>query len=316
MEPVILLVVMGLVAGAILTVASKVLFVPVDQTVADLREALPGANCGACGFAGCDDYAVALAEDPSLSPTLCPVGGADCAEALASILGVEAGAVDPIVAFVNCKGSTENTKRIMEYQGVQTCEAAANFFDGGWSCSYGCMGLGDCVAACQYGAIGIVNGVAVVDREACVGCGMCEKACPKSIIMMGPKKKLFHVACKSQASGAKARKACTVACIGCRKCEKVCKFDAITVENNLAYIDLEKCKNCGMCEKECPTHAIVSFRVKKAPAAKPAAPAAPKAEETPKVEAPKAEEAKVETPKTEEAPKVEEAKTEAPKTEE
>lgn len=288
MMPVILVVAVGLIAGIILTIASKVFFVPVDETVAQVREVLPGANCGACGFAGCDDYAAAIGADRSLSPSLCPVGGADCAAAIAAVLGVEATAAEPKVAFVKCKGNSENTKKIMEYQGVQTCSAAKNFYGGNWACSYGCMGLGDCVSVCQYGAIKVCDGLAIVDREACVGCGMCEKACPNNVITMGEKKKLVYVACNSTAPGAKARKVCSVACIGCKKCEKVCKFDAITVENNLAKIDFDKCKNCGLCEKECPTKAITNFRVKKAVSAAPAA----KTEETkaPVQESPKAEE--------------------------
>lgn len=297
MLPILLLVIMGLVAGVILTIAAKVLFVPVDETVAQIREALPGANCGACGFAGCDDYASALGADHSLSPSLCPVGGAECAGKIAAALGVEAVAAEPKVAFVRCKGNTENTKQIMELQGVSTCKGAKNFFGGNWACAQGCMGFGDCVAECDYGAIKICDGVAIVDREACVGCGKCAKACPNNVIVIGEKKKLVYVACNNTEKGAKARKGCAVACIGCGKCAKACKFEAITVENNLAKIDFDKCKNCGLCEKECPTHAIANLRVKKPVAPKPVA-EAPKTEEV-KVEAPKAEEAAVETPKAE-----------------
>ncbi len=304
MIPVILLVVMGLAAGVLLTIAAKVLFVPVDETAAALGEALPGANCGACGYAGCADYAEAMAADRSVSPNLCPVGGAEVAKALAEILGVEAGAASPIVAFVRCQGSNANTDKIMEYQGVATCEAAQNFYGGGGSCSYGCTGLGDCVRACAYDAIRVIDGVAVVDRDACVGCGLCAKACPKNIILMGEKKKVVYVACQSKAQGAKARKACKVACIGCGKCKQVCKFDSITVENNLATIDLDKCKNCGACEKVCPTKAIINFRLRnKPPAPKPA----PKPVEASKPEAPKPAEA----PKSEASKETEPAKPEA-----
>ncbi|QHI72392.1 RnfABCDGE type electron transport complex subunit B [Aminipila terrae] len=263
MTPVILLVTMGLISGVVLTIASKVFFVPVDETVSQVREVLPGANCGACGFAGCDDYAAAIGADHSLSPSLCPVGGAATATAIGSILGVEAKAAEPKVAFVKCKGSNDNTKKIMEYKGVQTCAAAKNFYGGNWACPQGCISLGDCVSVCQYDAIRICDGVAVVDRDACVGCGMCEKACPNNVITIAEKNKVVYVACNSTETGAKAKKACQVACIGCKKCEKVCKFDAITVENNLAKIDFEKCKNCGLCEKECPTKAISNLRVKK-----------------------------------------------------
>ena len=158
------------------------------------------------------------------------------------------------------------------------------FYGGQWACSHGCLGLGDCVEACSFNAIGIVNGVAWVDREACVGCKACATACPKNIIDMVPKSKLVFVTCKSTDKGAVARKACDAACIGCMKCQKVCKFEAIEVENNLAHIILDKCKNCGLCAKECPTQAIVNLRKKKAPAKKPAE-AKPEAKAEPKAEA-------------------------------
>ncbi|MBN7773201.1 RnfABCDGE type electron transport complex subunit B [Clostridium aminobutyricum] len=264
MIPVILLVVMGLILGILLTIAARIFFVPVDETIAQIREVLPGANCGACGFAGCDDYAAALGDDHSLSPSLCPVGGPEVAATVAGILGVEAGSMEPIVAFVKCQGNINNTKLIMDYQGVQTCASAKSFFGGNKACSHACMGLGDCVNVCEFNAIKICDGIAVVDRDNCVGCGMCEKACPNDVIMLGEKRKLVYVACNSTDPGAKTRKICSVGCIGCKKCQKVCKFDAITVENNLAKIDLDKCKNCGLCVKECPTNAIVNLRVKKA----------------------------------------------------
>lgn len=278
---VILVVVIGLVLAVILTVASKVFFVPVDETVANLRAELPGANCGACGFAGCDDYAAALAADHSLSCSACPVGGADVAAKLAEILGVEAGSADKQVAVVKCNGHCDAAKTIMEYKGIQSCKAAKTLFGGASACTHGCMGLGDCVAACDFDAIHICNGVAVVDREACVACGACAKACPNSVIAMLPEKNKVFVQCSSTDKGAVARKACSSACIGCGKCAKACKFEAITVENNLATINPELCKNCGLCAKECPTNAIVNLRAKK----KAAAPAAPKAEEAPKAEA-------------------------------
>lgn len=261
--PVILLIGMGLIAGLVLTLASKVFFVPVDEAVAQIREVLPGANCGACGFAGCDDYAAAIGDDRSLSPSLCPVGGNQVASAVAAILGVEAGSVQAKAAVVRCQGSYENTKQIMDYTGIPTCAAAKSFYGGNWACAQGCLAFGDCVSVCQYDAIRICNGVAVVDREVCVGCGMCEQACPNQVITMSDKKKLVYVACNSTEPGAKARKTCKVACIGCRKCQRVCPFEAIEVENNLARILFDKCRTCGLCEKECPTQAIANLRVQK-----------------------------------------------------
>ena len=308
--PVVLLVVVGLIAGIILTVASRLMFVPVDETVLKLSEALPGANCGGCGFAGCDDYANAMGEDRSLSCSLCPVGGPEVAAKLAEILGVSAGDAEPTVATVMCKGNCNVTNEVMTRDRLKTCKEASMFYGGGWACTFGCMGLGDCEAACDFNAIKVFNGVAVVDRENCVGCKACANACPKHIIDMVPKSKLVYVACNSKDKGAVTRKKCSSGCIGCMKCQKTCKFEAISVENGLAKVDYEKCKNCGLCVKECPTGAIITLRKKKA--AKPkmtpeqiaeakakkeaaakakaeAAGEAPAKEEAPKTEAPAAE---------------------------
>lgn len=274
--PAIIVAAVGLIFGIILTIASKLMFVPVDEKVAAIREALPGANCGGCGFAGCDDYANAFADDPNLSPTLCPVGGPGLATEIAAILGVEAGEVEEKVAMVKCQGNYGVTKQIMDADRIYTCKTAKMFYGGNWACPHGCLGMGDCQRACNYDAIRIVNGVAVIDREKCIGCGACTKVCPNNIVEMVPKKMLVHVACKSVDKGAVTRKTCEKGCIGCMKCQKSCKFDAIIIENNLARIDYTKCKNCGLCAKECPTGAIVNYRKKKpAPA--------------PKAEAPKAE---------------------------
>ena len=173
-----------------------------------------------------------------------------------------------------CNGNKDAAKTIMEYQGLSTCKAAKQLFGGLNACTHGCLGLGDCQAACPYGAINVCNGVAVVDRELCVGCGICAKQCPNSVIRIAPAKNKVVVQCNSKDTGAKTRKACSNGCIACKKCEKVCKFEAIKVEDNHAFIDPEKCKNCGLCAKECPTGAIINMRAKR----KPAAPAAPAAE--------------------------------------
>ena len=170
LTPVLLVVALGFVFAVILTIAAKVFFVPVDETVVKLREALPGANCGGCGFAGCDDYAAALAADPEgVGPNKCPVGGADCAAALAAILGIEAGSAEPQVATVMCNGNKQAAKSLLEYEGIQTCSAASNLFGGMNQCKYGCLGLGDCTRACNFDAIKICDGVAVVARELCTG---------------------------------------------------------------------------------------------------------------------------------------------------
>lgn len=255
--PAIIVAVIGLIAGIILTIASKLMFVPVDERVAAIREVLPGANCGACGFAGCDDYAAAFADDPETSTTLCPVGGSTCATQIAGIMGVDAGDVEEKVAMVMCNGNYGVTKEIMNASRIHTCKAAKQFYGGQWACPHGCLALGDCVRTCNYDAIRIENGVAKIDRVKCVGCGACTKVCPNKIIDMVNVKNRVFVACKSVAKGAVTRKICENGCIGCGKCVKTCKFDAIHVNNNVAEIDLAACKNCGLCEKECPTGAII-----------------------------------------------------------
>lgn len=266
--PIGIVAVIGLIAGIILTIASKLMYVPVDQVVIDLREALPGANCGACGYAGCDDYAAALGEDQehSLSTALCPVGGSELAVTLAGILGVDAETAEPKVAMVMCNGNSGVTKTIMDHDRIATCRTANQFYGGQWACASGCLGLGDCKIACAYDAIQVKDGLARIDRDKCVGCGVCVSTCPKHIITIQKKKNYVYVACQSNSPGAMTRKRCQAGCIGCMKCQKVCKFDAIYVENNLARVDFEKCKNCGLCEKECPTNAIINVRPKKKPA--------------------------------------------------
>lgn len=278
--PALVVAAIGLIFGIILTVAAKVMFVPVDEKVSAIREVLPGANCGGCGYAGCDDYANAFADVPNLSPTLCPVGGPEVATKIAGILGVEAGEVEEKVAMVMCQGSSGVTKQIMEAERLYSCRSAKMFYGGAWACPYGCLGLGDCLRVCKYDAIRIIDGAAMIDREKCVGCGACTKACPNTLISMTPKKSLVHVSCKSVDKGAVTRKTCAKGCIGCMKCQKACKFDAIIIEHNLARINYSKCKNCGICAKECPTGAILNYRKKKAAPA----PAASAEAETAKAE--------------------------------
>lgn len=259
--PILLVVVVGLVCAIMLSIASKVFFVPVDETAAALRECLPGANCGGCGFAGCDDYAASMAKDRSVPCNKCPVGGPSVAARLAEVLGVEAGAAEKQVAVVMCQGSNDVSKSLLEYQGPKSCKAAKQLFGGLKTCQFGCLGLGDCEAACNYNSIKVVNGVARVDRDACVACGACAKACPQSLIRISPASNMVICHCHSNDKGAVTRKACEVGCVGCKKCESVCKFDAVHVTDNLAFIDPEKCRNCGMCAKVCPTGAIRNLRL-------------------------------------------------------
>lgn len=256
---------LGLIFGAGLGVACKVFFVEVNPLIPEVRDALPGANCGACGKAGCDAYAKAIVEEGE-SISLCPVGGAKTLEQLAKIMGMDAKAEEKKIAFVRCNGSCQNAANKYEYIGVNSCIEASYLAGGGpKACEFGCLGMGSCVKACEFDAIHIVDGVSVVDEEKCVACGKCVQACPKKLIEILPKDKKVRVRCRSFHRGKEVMEVCKVGCIACRKCEKECKFDAIHVINNVARVDYKLCKQCNMCVKVCPRQIITEkIRVKKA----------------------------------------------------
>lgn len=279
--PVILVVAVGFVASAVLSYASKVFAVEVDETAVKIREELPGANCGGCGFAGCDDYANALAADHSIPCSKCVVGGPALADKIAEILGVSSDGAEREVAVVMCNGTNEAAKKLMDYKGIKSCKAAKSIYGGVNVCPFGCLGYGDCASACQFDSIHVRDGVAWVNRDTCTSCGACVKACPNSLIRIAPEKNVVFVRCSNTDKAKDAMQACKNACIGCKKCENTCKFDAVHVTNNLSYIDPAKCKNCGMCEKVCPTGNIINMRLVKNAAKKKAdgvPPVPPKAE--------------------------------------
>jgi len=244
--------VIGLLAGVLIAVMSRFFGVEEDQTVKAVRACLPGVNCGACGYKGCDDYAVAVAEGKA-KPNLCVPGAESTAEELGALLGIEVEPPKDVVAFVHCNGNCEATATKTDYVGVTNCKAAAMLYGGPETCQYGCMGFGDCAAACPAGAICMKDGIAHVDTSRCLGCGLCESICPKKVISMVPQETAVVVMCNSKDKGADARKACKNACIGCMKCVKTCPHEAITVMNNLAKIDYAKCVGCGACAASCPT---------------------------------------------------------------
>lgn len=242
----------GLVAGLLIALMSHFFGVPENQKVKEVRACLPGINCGACGFKGCDDYAAALAEGKA-KPNLCVPGAESAAEELGALLGIEVEPPKDVVAFVHCNGHCEATSKKAEYSGVSSCSAAAMLYGGPDACRYGCMGFGDCAAACPANAICMKDGIAHVDTSRCLGCGLCESICPKHVISMVPQETAVVVMCNNKDKGADARKACKNACIGCMKCVKTCTHGAITVTNNLAKIDYDKCTGCGECAASCPT---------------------------------------------------------------
>ena len=254
----------ALVLGIALAVLSHFFAVPEDPTYTKIRGCLPGINCGACGYKGCDDYAAALTEG-GVSPSLCVPGAQDVADQIGGILGVEAEAFKDVVAFVSCNGNCEATANKAAYDGVPTCAAASMLYGGPGECTYGCLGLGDCAKACPADAICTIDGIAHVDTSRCLGCGVCAAACPKGIIHMVPQESAVAVMCSSKAKGADARKACKNACIGCKKCEKTCPQGAITVVDNLAVIDYDKCTGCGACADSCPTGCLKKVQFQNLP---------------------------------------------------
>ena len=251
----------GLIAGVLLALVSHFFSVPENEQKKKLRGALPGINCGACGYKGCDDYAAALAEGTETRANLCVPGADTVSLELCVILGVSAQDVEERVAFVHCNGNCSATSKKADYQGVSTCRAASALYGGTSSCLYGCLGLGDCAAVCPANAICIKDGIARINQKLCMGCGVCMSACPKALISLRPTTSATAVICNSREKGAVARKICKNACIGCKKCEKACPSDAIKVVNDLAVIDYEKCTGCGLCADTCPVKCIQNVSI-------------------------------------------------------
>ncbi len=246
----------GLILGTVLSFASKFFFVPTDERTEQIRECLPGANCGACGFSGCDGYADALSKGDA-EPNLCTPGGETTAKALSDILGVEVSAIKK-AAVIHCHHGLDKAVSNYAYTGAASCAAASLLYGGPLECKYGCLGFGDCIKACDFGALSISDGNIVIDKEKCGGCGKCALACPKGIITVEPVNAPVYIACSNKNKGAVSRKECTAACIGCKKCEKVCPSAAITVNDNLAFIDPDKCTGCGECQRNCPMKCIIT----------------------------------------------------------
>ncbi len=254
----------GAGSAAILYFVGRKFHVEEDPRIAEVNEALPAANCGGCGFPGCSAFASACVKADELEGLFCPVGGQDTMDRVAEILGKTAGASAKKIAVVRCSGSCEERPRLNLYDGASNCTIAAALYGGDTGCSFGCYGLGDCEASCTFDAIHINPETMLpeVVEDKCTACGACVKACPKDIIELrkqGPKSRRIYVSCVNKDKGAVARKACNVACIGCSKCQQACPFEAITIENNLAYIDDDKCRLCRKCVPVCPTTSILEL---------------------------------------------------------
>lgn len=249
---------LGVLFGLLLGVADKKFAVKVDERVSAVRAAVAGANCGACGYPGCDGYAEAVVRGEAKA-NACTPGGEKTAKAIAKIMGVDADALEPMVARVRCQGTCENVSLRYDYGGIPSCRAAGGISGGPTECEYGCVGLGDCVDRCPFGAISMVKGVAVVNDDVCTGCGVCVATCPRGIIQMLPKDQTIVVMCRNQAIGRIARLQCKTACVGCKRCEKQCPSDSIHVVNGVALIDEATCTRCGACIPVCPMHCIVNY---------------------------------------------------------
>ena len=246
---------LGILLGVLLAVASRVFAVKADERVEKISEALPGANCGGCGYSGCAARAEAIVKGEAPA-NACRAGGAACAAKIGEIMGVTVTAQTPVRARVLCSGECGKAKEKSRYEGVQDCIAADRMYGSDKLCVYGCMGLGTCAGVCKYGAITVSDGIARVDPGKCTGCGACASVCPKHLIALVPVTAHYAVDCHSGEPGALTRKTCDAGCIGCRICEKNCPAQAIRVENNLAAIDYEKCTGCGICYEKCPRKII------------------------------------------------------------
>ena len=258
---VISLAAIGSVAAVVLFFVAQKFRVIEDPRIDVVEDLLPGANCGGCGLAGCRALAEAIVKKESLEGFSCPPGGSEVMQEIAEALGMEAGEQVPMIAVVRCNGSREFAPPKVRYEGAMTCAFAHSLFAGEGGCPYGCLGCGDCVRACDFEAMYMdeKTGLPVILDDKCVACQACVKECPRDIIEMrkkGKKDRRIFVSCINEEKGGVARKNCKVACIGCGKCVKECKFDAITLENNLAYIDYNKCTLCRKCPPVCPTNAI------------------------------------------------------------
>ncbi len=231
--------VFGILCGLALAVAAKKFAVKVDPKIEAVRACLPGANCGACGYAGCESYAEAVVTDPSCPPSKCAPGKQTVADKVAEITGKSAGSAAPVISVLRCSRNEGNVKKKYAYVGYDTCQGAAIAFGGPYECTFACIGYGDCEASCPFHAIHMKDDMPVIDPEACTGCGVCVKNCPKQVLQLIPKDALAYVPCSSRDSGKAVTNVCEAGCIHCGACTRKAK-DIINMVNDRIEIDYEK----------------------------------------------------------------------------
>jgi Na+-translocating ferredoxin:NAD+ oxidoreductase RNF subunit RnfB len=270
---------LGVLLAVILYFVAQKFKVEEDPRIDEVEKMLPGANCGGCGFAGCRAMSEALVKNDNIDALYCPVAGGDVMKSIAGYLGKSAADKAPMVATMLCGGTCQKRPKINHYDGALSCAVVNTFYIGETGCAFGCIGYGDCVQACKFGAMALnpETGLVEIDPDKCTACGACVKTCPKGLIELRkkwPKNRAIYVACRSKNRGSVVMKVCKAGCIGCGKCAKVCPFGAITIDSYLAYINPDKCKLCRKCVNECPTGAINIKNMERLPKE----PAAPKAE--------------------------------------
>lgn len=270
---------LGVLLAVILYFVAQKFKVEEDPRIDEVEKMLPGANCGGCGFAGCRAMSEALVKNDNIDTLYCPVAGGDVMKSIAGYLGKSAADKAPMVATMLCGGTCQKRPKINHYDGALSCAVVNTFYIGETGCAFGCIGYGDCVQACKFGAMALnpETGLVEIDPDKCTACGACVKTCPKGLIELRkkwPKNRAIYVACRSKNRGSVVMKVCKAGCIGCGKCAKACPFGAITIDSYLAYINPDKCKLCRKCVNECPTGAINIKNMERLPKE----PAAPKAE--------------------------------------
>ncbi len=258
---ILILAALGFLLALVLYFIAETFKVEEDPRIDEVEQVLPSANCGGCGFAGCRAFAESAVKADNLDKHFCPVGGNETMSKVSAILGYSIKNQSVKVAVLRCNGSCEARPKINQYEGLNSCRVKATLYSGDTACLYGCLGCGDCVEVCNFGAMYMDKdtGLPVIDEEKCTACGACVKSCPKLLLELrdkGRRGMKMYVACRSRAKGAEAKKACSNACIACSMCLKTCMHSAIVFENNLSYIDYTKCKLCRECEAMCPTGAI------------------------------------------------------------